>query len=122
MIWHIWMRVKSMKFSSVTSKLALTSSIQVEKFSDVKTGDVILAQVLTQNPNYPYLEQTDGELSQLEIGDKIVGVIGTRQALRGFVGYSPKKLDQNSQLSLLNMGGVIGCCVDSAVGLGDPTS
>jgi hypothetical protein len=109
-----------MKFSSVTSKLNLMNTIQVEKFCDVKTGDVILAEVLSQNPAYPYLEKIDGELSTLEIGDKIIGVLGARQALRGFVGYSPTKLNNNNQLSLLNMGGVIGCCVDSAVGLGDP--
>lgn len=109
-----------MKFSSVTSKLELSNRIQVEKFSTAKTGDVILAEVLSQNAAYPYLEKTDGELSTLEIGDHIIGVIGARQALRGFVGYSPKKLDHNNPLSLLNMGGVIGCCLDSALGLGEP--
>jgi hypothetical protein len=41
--------------------------------------------------------------------------------LRGFVGYSPKKIDDDSQLSLLNMGGVIGCYLDAALGLGHPT-
>ncbi len=109
-----------MKFSSATTKLSLTENLQVEKFSDVKTGDVILAEVLSQNSAYPYLEQTDGELSRLEIGDKIIGVIGARQALRGFVGYSPKRINNQNPLSLLNMGGVIGCHVDSAVGLGEP--
>ena len=62
-----------MKFSSVTSKLSLLETIQVEKFSDVKTGDVILAEVLSKNTDYPYLEQTDGELYTLEVGDKIIG-------------------------------------------------
>ncbi len=109
-----------MKFSSVTSKLDLKNTIQIKQFSEVKTGDVIMAEVLSQNAAYPYLEQTDGELSTLEVGDKIIGVLGARRALRGFVGYSPTKLDKNNQLSLLNMGGVIGCCVDSAVGLGAP--
>ena len=96
-------------------------TIQVEQFSAVSTGDVILAEVLSVNSVYPYLEQVDGALTTLEVGDKIIGAIGARQALRGFVGYTPKKIDQ-SPLSLLNMGGVIGCCVDSAVGLGDPPS
>lgn len=109
-----------MKFSSVTSKLKLIDTLLVEKFSEANTGDVILAEVLSKNSAYPYLEQTDGELATLEVGDKIIGVLGARQALRGFVGYSPKKLDHHNKLSLLNMGGVIGCCVDSAVGLGEP--
>lgn len=109
-----------MKFSSVTYKLNLGKNFQVEKISEVKTGDVILTEVLTKNSVYPYIEEIDGKLSILEIGDKIIGAIGSRQALRGFVGYPPKKLSDDNQLSLLNMGGVIGCYVDAAVGLGEP--
>ena len=109
-----------MKFSSVTSKLNLLETLQVEKLPSVKTGDVILVEVLSTNTAYPYLEQVSGELTTLKVGDKIVGAIGARQALRGFVGYSPDQIDEQP-LSLLNMGGIVGCCVDSAVGLGDPS-
>jgi len=108
-----------MKFSSVTVKLNLTTTLQTEKLSAAKTGNVILTEVLSCNSAYPYLEERDGKLTTLAIGDRLVGALGARQALRGFVGYSPSLLSPDTPLSLLNMGGVIGCCTDAAVGLGE---
>lgn len=108
-----------MKFSSAIAKLNLTQ-IEVAPCIEAHVGDVILAKVLTKNSAYPHIEDCNGELSRLAIGDLIVGTIGTRQALRGFVGYPPPSLKLHQSLSLLNMGGVMGCCTDTAVGLGAP--
>lgn len=118
-----------MKCSSVVSKLDLKLDLKqdktglpaVKKYTQGKTGDVVLVEVMSKNTVYPYLEQTDGTLSIVEVGDKIIGALGAREALRGFVGHVPTVLDNpDVPLALLNMGGVIGQCTDAAVGLGAP--
>jgi hypothetical protein len=108
------------KIGSSTLKLWLEAPFNTEHLQHAEVGDVIIAEVLTENPAYPYLEQPDGVLTKLSVGDKIAGVIGSRQALRGFVGYAPTRLKKNCTLSLLNMGGVIGNFIDSVAELGKP--
>jgi hypothetical protein len=80
---------------------------------EARPGDVVLAEVLTENAAYPNLERPDGSLARLQVGDRIVGALGSRQALRGFVGHAPASLEPDQTLALLNMGGVIGRFVDS---------
>ncbi len=113
-------KIKVNKFSSTTSRIPLKNPVAVEFTNSVNVGDVISVEALTQNEKYPNVELTTGELSEVKKGDIIVGVIGSRQALRGFVGYAPYKLKENDELYLLNIGGVIGRFISSAPGLGDP--
>jgi hypothetical protein len=108
------------KIGSSTLKLWLEAPFNTEYLQHAEVGDVIIAEVLSENPNYPYLELPNGVLEKLSVGDKIAGVIGSRQALRGFVGYAPTRLKENCTLSLLNMGGVIGNFIDSTTELGRP--
>ncbi|MEW6736594.1 MAG: hypothetical protein AB1489_35215 [Acidobacteriota bacterium] len=109
-----------MKIGSSTLKLSLKAPFNTKQLQHAQIGDVIIAEVLSENPAYPYLEQPNGELTKLSVGDNIVGVIGSRQALRGYVGCAPTKLVENGNLSLLNMGGVIGNYIDSTTELGKP--
>jgi hypothetical protein len=109
-----------MIFSSSTSRLEIAPATRVEAVRDARPGDVVLAQVLTENPVYPNLERPDGSLARLRVGDRIVGALGSRQALRGFVGHAPATLEPGERLALLNMGGVIGRFVDSTTALGEP--
>ena len=43
-------------------------------------------------------------------GDVVVGVLGRRRALKGFVGDVPEAIKAGDMLHLLNLGGVIGKC------------
>jgi hypothetical protein len=49
----------------------------------------------------------------------LLGVLGRRRALKGFVGDVPPSLQHGDQLHLLNMGGVIGYCTGHHSSLGD---
>ena len=53
-------------------------------------------------------------------GDLIAGVLGERQALRGFVGVIPPHIAPGDVLHMLNMGGVLGRCVSANPDLGKP--
>jgi len=111
-----------MIFSSSTSCLALHESARIEARSDAHAGDVVVAEVLTEHATYRHLECVDGSLAELHVGDRFVGTLGSRQALRGFVGAAPTELAEGDTLSLLNMGGVIGHFIDSTSALGAPAT
>jgi len=109
-----------MIITSSTSRLNLGANIHFEPTREASVGDVVVVQVLTENPAYPNVEQPDGSFRKIGVGDVLVGALGSRQALRGFVGHAPESLDPEVPLALLNMGGVIGVFVDSTTQLGDP--
>src|SRR5258706_16100092 len=52
-------------------------------------------------------------------GDVLIGVLGRRRALKGFVGDVPGTISAGDQLHLLNMGGVIGKCTGHHSSLSD---
>jgi hypothetical protein len=107
--------------SSSTSRLRLDATPLTEVVREATIGDVVAVEVLSVNPAYPNLELPDGSLVALSVGDIVVGSLGSRQALRGFVGRAPSTLEGGCELALLNMGGVIGHFVDSITSLGEPT-
>lgn len=111
-----------MIFSSSTSRLALHPSARIEARHEAHAGDVIVAEVLTEHATYRHLECVDGSMAELHVGDRFVGTLGSRQALRGFVGSVPTELTEGETLSLLNMGGVIGRFIDSTSTLGAPAT
>jgi hypothetical protein len=106
--------------SSSTSRLRLEAPLRLEPVRNARVGDVVVVEVLSVNLAYPNLELPDGTFRQLEVGDVVVGSLGSRQALRGFVGFAPETLVPGETLALLNMGGVIGRFVDSITSLGEP--
>ena len=54
-------------------------------------------------------------------GDIIAGVLGERQALKGYVGHMPARISQPGDvLHMLNMGGVIGQCSSANSDFGQP--
>jgi hypothetical protein len=112
--------VKVDKFASATARAKLSSPVTVEPRPFPKVGDVIVVRALTENPAYPHVELTSGRRSVVRPGDVIAGVIGSRQALRGFVGYAPMKVNAEDELYLLNMGGVVGRFIDAAPDYGRP--
>ncbi len=99
------------KIGSATSPLNLSRSLSVVgKNGAARAGDVVVVRVLTDNATYNLLELPTGRLAKVNPGDLIVGVLGRRRALKGFVGDVPTTVEKGDELHLLNLGGVIGSC------------
>jgi hypothetical protein len=108
------------KFASQTGRLSLPNPVDMVSQFHPEPGTVVAVRALSENPNYPHLELPDGSLSRVRSGEALVGVLGSRQALRGFVGYAPYRVTVGETLHLLNIGGVVGRLIDSHPKLGEP--
>ena len=84
-------------------------NVSVEK-QLVRVGDVVAVRALTESVTYGNLELPTGRLAKINSGDVLLGVLGKRRALKGFVGDVPNNIGAGDRMHLLNMGGVIGQC------------
>ena len=112
--------VEADKVGSATSPLGLAKTVAVT--NTVKTpraGDVVAVRALTDSATYNMLELPTGRLAKINPGDVLLGVLGRRRALKGFVGDVPETVNAGDHLHLLNMGGVIGYCTGHHSSLGD---
>jgi hypothetical protein len=108
------------KIGSATSPLKLTKTIAVVSQNDSpKAGDVVIVRALTESVTYGNLELPNGRLAKINRSDVLVGVLGKRRALKGFVGDVPETVNRGDRLHLLNMGGVIGVCLGHHSSLSD---
>jgi len=99
------------KIGSATSPLDLNRTVAVVASStSPRAGDVVVVRALTDSATYNMLELPTGRLAKINPGDILIGVLGRRRALKGFVGDVPETVKKDDQLHLLNMGGVIGSC------------
>ncbi len=110
----------NLKIGSATSPLNLSRNLSViGKNGAARAGDVVVVRVLTDNATYNMLELPTGRLAKVNPGDLIVGVLGRRRALKGFVGDVPATVSAGDELHLLNLGGVIGSCTGHHSSLDD---
>jgi hypothetical protein len=108
------------KVGSVTSLLKLPKTLPfIGESKSPHAGDVVIARSLTDSATYNQLELPNGRLAKINPGDMLVGVLGTRRALKGFVGDVPTSIKAGDNLHLLNMGGVIGHCTGHYSSLSD---
>src|SRR5258707_1186726 len=108
------------KIGSATSPLGLAKTVAfVSSSQSPRAGDVVVVRALTDSATYNMLELPTGRLAKINPGDLLIGVLGRRRALKGFVGDVPATVSTGDQLHLLNMGGVIGCCTGHHSSLGD---
>jgi hypothetical protein len=108
------------KIGSATSPLGLAKTVAlVSTCESTKAGDVVVVRALTDSATYNMLELPTGRLAKINPGDLLLGVLGRRRALKGFVGDVPPSLQHGDQLHLLNLGGVIGYCTGHHSSLGD---
>ena len=114
------MKVTVAHFASATAPLQLSGPVEVYKQGTTEAGQVVVVRALTENTFYPDIELVNGERVRIRKGDVIAGVLGSRQALRGFVGYAPYRVAAGDKLHILNLGGVIGRFVSGHKDLGDP--
>jgi len=78
-----------------------------------------VVRALTDSATYNMLELPTGRLAKINPGDLLLGVLGRRRALKGFVGDVPANVKSGDQLHLLNMGAVIGRCTGHHSSLSD---
>jgi hypothetical protein len=108
------------KIGSATSPLGLSKTVALVSASESpQAGDVIVVRALTDSATYNMLELPTGRLAKINPGDLLLGVLGRRRALKGFVGDVPESVASGDRLHLLNMGGVIGRCTGHHSSLSD---
>jgi hypothetical protein len=108
------------KIGSATSPLNLGRTVAVVPSSgSPRAGDVVVVRALTDSATYNMLELPTGRLAKINPGDVLIGVLGRRRALKGFVGDVPATVNAGDGLHLLNMGGVIGSCTGHHSSLSD---
>lgn len=108
------------KLSSSTKRLDIGFEVEVGDPKDHQIGDLVVVRTLTDNANYNRLELRSGRMARIKVHDVLLGVLGKRRALKGFVGDVPAKLQTGDKLHLLNLGGLIGRCSGRFHGLGRP--
>jgi hypothetical protein len=108
------------KIGSATSPLKLTKTISAISENNIpKVGDVVAVKALSESITYGNLELPSGRLAKINKNDVLLGVLGKRRALKGFVGDVPDSIKAGDKLHLLNMGGVIGVCKGQHSSLSD---
>ncbi len=108
------------KIGSVTSPLKLARIVSViDENNAPKVGDVVVVRALSESVTYGNLELPSGRLAKINRSDVLLGVLGKRRALKGFVGDVPETIKTGDKLHLLNMGGVIGVCLGHHSSLSD---
>ena len=99
------------KIGSATLPVEVGKVVKIAKERrQASVGDVIAVRAISESHTYGNLELPSGRLAKVNAGDVILGVLGERMALKGFVGVLPETVAAGDRLHLLNMGGVIGEC------------
>jgi hypothetical protein len=109
------------KIASVACRASINENLWVSLATRrPRPGDLVVAKVKTDSSTYNRLELTTGRMARLNPGDVIVGALGARRALRGYVGEVPEELAIGDDFDLLNMGGVMGRCTGFHHEMGPP--
>jgi hypothetical protein len=115
--------VEADKIGSAASLLNLPRTIAVVGETEhPRAGDIVVVRALTDSATYNQLELPTGRMAKINPGDVLIGVLGRRRALKGFVGDVPETVKAGDRLHLLNMGGVMGLCTGHHSSLSDAIS
>ncbi|MBI4616598.1 MAG: hypothetical protein HY720_23510 [Planctomycetes bacterium] len=106
------------KIASVTYRLAIEREVELLEEGVPEVGNVVVVQALEEKRVYSELELATGRMAKILKGDVLVGALGARMALKGFVGRVPKRLAPGDRLHILNMGGVVGECTSAGGDIG----
>lgn len=100
--------IRAEKVGSCTVTLGLPEEVSISFCSPAKRGDAVAVRVLTDSPQYNHLELPNGRLARINPQDVVLGVLGPRRALKGFVGDVPQDLVPGDSLHILSLAGVMG--------------
>lgn len=113
-------KIRLDRIGSSTTPARIGDIVEVAPEVEVREGAVVVGRVLTESRSYGNIEMPTGRLAKVVRGNLVAGVLGARQALRGYMGHMPEKVEVGDVLSILNMGGVIGVCDAPNKDLGPP--
>lgn len=113
-------KIRLNRIGSVTKPARIGNIVEVSPECSAREGAFIVCRALSDNPNYGELELPSGRLAKVVAGNLLVGALGARNALHGYMGRVPDSVEVGDTLSLLNMGGVIGVCDQPNPDLGMP--
>ena len=114
------MKVTLDKIASTTRNAKIPREVLLTHEIPAEEGMILAARVRGKKTVYNQLEDVHGRMIDLNDGDVIAGVLGTRRALRGYAGVVPEKIEVGDRLDILNLGGVIGRCTSVNLELGKP--
>ncbi len=79
--------IEADKIGSATVNLSLPKTlVVVGARNEARAGDVVAVRALTDSATYNQFELPTGRLAKINPGDVMVCVLGSRRALKGFVG------------------------------------
>ncbi len=108
------------KIASSTNGRLTDQVVEIAEPRQVRPGDIVVVRALEEKRVYDQLELVSGRLAHISKDDVIAGALGSRRALRGFVGHCPETLRTGQTLNVLNLGGVIGIATSANEDLGAP--
>lgn len=107
------MRIRLDKIASSTANAKLPTRVVLGTDIPAVPGAVVAVRVLDDKHTYNKIEDLHGRMMTVHKGDVVAGVLGKREALRGYAGVIPDQVHPGDVLHLLNLGGVIGQCTSS---------
>jgi len=113
-------KIRVHKVSSSAYRCGLEGEVEISSEIEAKQGNVIVVRALQEKSVYDKVELTTGRMAKISRDDVIAGALGSRRALKGFVGTVPKSIKVGDRLHILNLGGVIGRCTSRNLDLGEP--
>lgn len=114
------MRITVDKIASSVRHVVSRPTVVLGTSIPATVGTVVVVRVLDEKTTYNQLEDANGRLRTVHRGDHVVGVLGHRDALRGYAGRVPSSVAVGDVLHLLNLGGVIGRCTSASNDVGEP--
>jgi len=114
------MKVTLDKIASTTRNARIPREVLLSPDIQAKEGMVLAVRVHGTKTVYNSLEDVHGRMIDLNDGDVIAAVLGTRRALRGYAGHVPESIKVGDRLDILNLGGVIGRCTSVNLDIGKP--
>jgi hypothetical protein len=113
-------KVHADKIASVTIHLGLPQDIELSDRTEAREGNVLVVKALQEKTIYNTVELVSGRMAKVSRDDVIVGALGRRKALRGFVGELPASVKVGDRIHVLNLGGVLGVVVSGTPDVGKP--
>ncbi len=114
------MKTRPHKFTSVVHRLKLPAEVSYTRRVEARSGQVLVVRALEEKRVYDVVELTTGRMAHVGKGDVLVGALGQRDALRGFVGRVPDSIKAGDTIHLLNLGGVLGEAISENKDVGHP--
>lgn len=113
------MKIRAHKIASVTRNL-VPQEMEITEQMEAREGNLLVVKALEEKLVYDRLELTTGRMAKIAKDDVIVGALGGRKALKGFMGKVPESVRRGDVLHILNLGGVIGVATSGNPEVGNP--